>query len=182
MHRIPTQQPSPKSSPRPADPIPSHTPQTCAQTRPLENRLQIQSDHEEGGGIDAIGRGQTPPGDVRPPPRYPRGLCFGAFEAIFYRILSLAAGGQMPDPPEPICMVSDNSAPPAFSALLQPSPAPLRADAVSMPQPVRTVSSNRELPTFSTGPSSLSSSTPDTLLSPPRQGLSRQSTSPRSVI
>ena len=179
MHSIPTQQPSPKPSPRPADPIPSHTPQTCAQTRPLEDRLQIQSDHEEGGGIDAIGRGQTPPGDVRPPPRYPRGLCFGAFEAIFHRILS--RGWRLDAGPAAAYLYGLRQLCPSC-LLLFLAAIPRATTRRCRIHAAATVSSNRELPTFSTGPSSLSSSTPDTLLSPPRQGLSRQSTSPRSVI
>ena len=88
------------------------------------------------------------------------------FEVIVHRILSYGWRSDAGPAPRAICLPSDNYVPPGFSTLSKSSPGPLGADAGPIPQPIRTVSNNRERRTFSTGPSSLSSSTPDTSLSP----------------
>jgi hypothetical protein len=85
------------------------------------------------------------------------------FETIVHRMLSFGWRSDAGPTSQPILMVSDNCNSPVFSA---PSKSP--ADTKPTPQPIRTVSSNRKPPTLSTGPSSLSSSTPNTPLSPPK--------------
>ena len=85
------------------------------------------------------------------------------FETIVHRMLSFGWRSDAGPTPQSILMVGDNCDSPTFFVPLKSS-----ADTKPTPQPIRTVSSNRGPPTISTGPFSLSPSTPGTPLSLPK--------------